>query len=240
MTDPDEKTTPADDAAPEETVETTTSPRRSRHAMPDDLVGESAADESDDDAEISDEDDSEGEADDADLDEESVTDSDAEAEKSWPRVVAFAVLPALALILALGAGYLTWQEVTEKRDTAASEEAVAAAKSTTTKLLSYQPDTVEQQLVAARDLLTGRFLQTYTALTNDVVIPGAKEQRISAAASTPDAAAISADTRKAEVLVMINQTVSVGEKPPTSTASTVRLKLEKVGDRWLISEFTPV
>ncbi len=158
----------------------------------------------------------------------------------WSRVVSFGLLPALALVLVLGAGYLKWQDNSVRAGQIAAITSVAAAKDATIALLSYHPDTVEEQLVAARDLLTGDFRESYIALTTDVVIPGAKEQRIAAVASVPAAASVSATPTEAVALVFVNQTVSVGQDPPTDTASSVRVTLEKVGDRWLISKFDPV
>ena len=91
-----------------------------------------------------------------------------------------------------------------------------AAKDSTIALLSYKPDTVEQQLTAARDLLTGDFRDSYTSLTNDVVIPGAKQKQISAVATVPAMASVSANPRHAVVLVFVNQTVlSVRTRRPT-------------------------
>ena len=107
-------------------------------------------------------------------------------------------------------------------------------------MLSYKPDTVEQQLTAARDRLTGSFRNEYTDLTNNVVIPGAKQKQISAVANVPEAASVSANPGHAVVLVFVDQTVTVGNDVPTDTASSVRVTLDKVGDRWLISQFDPV
>jgi Mce-associated membrane protein len=158
----------------------------------------------------------------------------------WARVVAFGVLPAIALVLALGAGYLKWMDNSVRNDESARDESLKAAKDSTVALLSYKPDTVEQQLHAARDLLTGDFRDSYTSLTNDVVIPGAKQKQISAVATVPAAASVSANPRHAVVLVFVNQTVIVGQDAPTDTASSVRVTMDKVGDRWLISKFDPV
>ncbi|MCH9642283.1 MAG: hypothetical protein K0U69_12725 [Actinomycetia bacterium] len=158
----------------------------------------------------------------------------------WARVVAFGLLPALALVLALGAGYLKWQDNSVRNGEIAAVTSVQAAKDTTIAMLSYQPETVEEQLQAARELLTGEFRESYTALTDDVVIPGAKEKQISAVASVPAAASVSATPTEAVVLLFVNQTVSVGQDPPTDTASRLQVTLEKVGDRWLISKFDPV
>jgi Mce-associated membrane protein len=158
----------------------------------------------------------------------------------WARVFAFGVLPAVALLLALGAGYLKWMDNSVRNGETARIESVQAAKDSTIALLSYKPDTVEQQLGAARDLLTGDFRDSYTSLTHDVVIPGAKQKQISAVATVPAVASVSATPNQAVVLVFVNQTVIVGQDAPTDTASSVRVTLDKVGDRWLIAKFDPV
>ncbi|MGK2870325.1 MAG: hypothetical protein ACSLFA_27520 [Mycobacterium sp.] len=158
----------------------------------------------------------------------------------WPRVLAYGILPGLALVLALGAGFLKWQDNSVRDGDTARDQSVQVAKDSTVALLSYQPDTVEQQLSDARSLLTGEFQGAYTELTTDVVIPGAKEKQISAVATVPAAASVSAEPNRAVVLVFVNQTVVVGADAPTDTASSVRVTLEKVGDRWLISGFDPV
>ncbi|WP_099038022.1 hypothetical protein [Mycobacterium neglectum] len=168
----------------------------------------------------------------------------------WPRVLAYGVLPGLALLLALGAGFARWEyvasdygalpPVASEQNPSPAMDSIAAAKESTIQMLSYKPDTVEQQLNGARDLLTGEFRDSYTSLINDVVIPGAKQQQISAVASVPAAASVSADPTHAVVLVFVNQTVVVGQDPPSDTASSVRVTMEKVDGRWLISEFEPV
>jgi Mce-associated membrane protein len=162
----------------------------------------------------------------------------------WARVFAYGVLPALVLLLAMGAGFLKWMDTTARIDDvtdskSVAREAMQAAKDSTVALLSYKPDTVEQQLHAARDLLTGDFRDSYTSLTNDVVIPGAKQKQISAVATVPAVASVSADARHAVVLVFVNQTVVVGQDAPTDTASSVQVTMDKIGDRWLISKFEP-
>jgi Mce-associated membrane protein len=159
---------------------------------------------------------------------------------NWSRVLAYGVLPGLALILAMAAGFLKWQDSSVRDAELVRMESVQAAKDSTVAMLSYEPDTVEQQLGAARDLLTGEFRDAYTSLTNDVVIPGAKEKQISATATVPAAASVSADPNHAVVLVFVNQTVVIGDGAPTDTASSVRVGLDKIDGRWLISKFDPV
>jgi Mce-associated membrane protein len=77
-------------------------------------------------------------------------------------------------------------------------------------------------------------------LVHDVVIPGAKQKQVSAVATVPAAASVTAGPNHAVVLVFVNQTVTIGKDAPTSTASSIRVTLDKVDDRWLISQFEPI
>jgi Mce-associated membrane protein len=158
----------------------------------------------------------------------------------WPRVFAFGVLPGLALVLALAAGFLKYVDNSVRTSDTARVESMQVAKDSTIALLSYEPDKVKEQLNDARNLLTGDFQNSYTSLINDVVIPGAQQKRISAVATVPAAASVSAEPNHAVVLVFVNQTVIVGADAPTDTASSVKVTLDKHGDKWLISEFQPV
>jgi Mce-associated membrane protein len=159
---------------------------------------------------------------------------------SWSRVLAFGVLPTVALVLAMAAGFFRWQDSSVRDADVARVESVQAAKDSTTALLSYKPESVEQRLGAARDRLTGDFRDSYTSLIHDVVIPGAKQKQISAVATVPAAASASASLNRAVVLVFVNQSVIVGNDAPTETASSVKVTLDKVGGHWLISGFDPV
>lgn len=158
----------------------------------------------------------------------------------WSRLAAFVILPVIAMLLGAAAGYLKWEDSSRRDADTARNEAVAAARDSTIALLSYKPETVDKDLGAARDRLTGTFLDAYTQLVNTVVIPGAKEKKISALATVPAAAPVSAKADHAVVLLFVNQTVTVGADAPTNTTSSVRVTLEKVGGRWLISAFDPI
>lgn len=156
----------------------------------------------------------------------------------WARMTAYRVLPVLALVLAAAAGGLWY--LTASRSTEADQAAVIkVASDGTVALLSYEPDTVRRQLTDARKLLTTPFLDEYTTLTKSV-IPGAEERHISAATSVPAAAAVSLEKNHAVVLVFVNQTVRVGDQPPTSTPTSARVTLERLGGQWLIAKFEPV
>ena len=89
-------------------------------------------------------------------------------------------------------------------------------------------------------MLTSPFLEEYTKLINDVVIPGARQKKISASAEIPAATSILVTPDHAVALVFVDQTTTIGDDAPTRTASSVRVTLNKVDGRWLLSGFDPV
>lgn len=187
-------------------------------------------------------------ADEAD-DVESVADGDGDATDiraepsgrfSWVRTLAYGVLPVLVLVVALGAGYLKWLEASARLSQEAAAKSVQAATESTIAMLSYRPETAEKDLTTAGDRLTGVFRDDYTKLIKDVVVPDAKQKWISSVATVPAAASVSATKNHAVVLVCVDQTTVIGNEPPSNFTSSARITLEKVHDRWLISQFTPV
>lgn len=156
------------------------------------------------------------------------------------RAILLWVLPLLVVLAAGAAGFTKFQDASARNAATARTESVRAATDSTIALLSYRHDTVQKDLEAAQSRLTGTFLDSYTKLTHDVVIPGAKQKDISAVATVPAAASTSATANHATVLLFVNQTVLIGKDAPTNTSSSVRVTLDKVDGRWLISGFDPV
>jgi Mce-associated membrane protein len=155
-------------------------------------------------------------------DTEAVAPAEPEPGSRWARVLAFGVLPVLALLLGGAAGYLRYDYSSRHDADTAGTESVQAARDSTIALLSYKPESVDKDLTAARDRLTGSFLDAYTQLVNTVVIPGAKEKKISAVAQVPAAASVSAKPDHAVVLAR-----------PSSSATTRRPAPPPVcGSRW--------
>ncbi|AMD55564.1 hypothetical protein ATO49_21835 [Mycolicibacterium fortuitum subsp. fortuitum DSM 46621 = ATCC 6841 = JCM 6387] len=149
------------------------------------------------------------------------------------------VLAVIALVLAVASGVLRWLTVTQAESDTARVESVEAAKEITAEMLSYETDTVEQQLTAARDRMTGKFLGTYTAMINEV-IPAAQAQRIAAVADVLEVGTVKAEPDRAELVLFVNQSVQVGDHMPEKTPSVARVTMVKDGDRWLLSEYEPV
>ncbi len=159
---------------------------------------------------------------------------------SKSQVIAYGLLPGIALVLAPAVGFLKWQDSSVRESQIARVESVAAAKDSTIALLSYKVDSVEKELDAAKSRLTGTFKDSYSQLIKDVVIPGAKKGHISTTATVPAAASVSANPNHAVALLFVNQTAVVDKDPPSDTSSSVRVTLDKVDGRWLISGFDPV
>jgi Mce-associated membrane protein len=162
------------------------------------------------------------------------------------RRVLWWLLTVVLLVGVVGAaGFGGWQAAQAVRgapaDSAQARQVVVdVAKSSTIKLLTYTPDTAEVQLHDATKLLTGDFLKSYTELINNVVIPGAKNQKISATATVPAVAVDSLATDAATLIVFVNQTVTIGSGEPSNTASSVRITLQKINGDWLMARFDPI
>lgn len=158
----------------------------------------------------------------------------------WNRMLVFGLLPLVIVLLAGAAGYLSYRNHSATAADVARVESVRAATDSTVALLSYKADSADKTLNDAKSRLTGSFRDSYSKLVNDVVIPGARQKHLSSVATVAAAAPVSADARHAEVLVFVNQVTTAGSDAPTSTASCVKVTLDKVGDQWLISQFDPI
>ncbi|BBY35220.1 hypothetical protein BST33_01610 [Mycolicibacter minnesotensis] len=156
------------------------------------------------------------------------------------RLVFVCLLSALVAVLGAAAGYLRWQDISAQVRQQAAAESVQAATEAAIAMLTYRPDNVDTALAAAADAMTGSFRDEYTHLVGSVVAPGAKQQQISTVVRVPAAASVSANSRHAVVLLFVDQATTSGKGPATDTASSVRVSLDKVGGRWLVSQFDPV
>ena len=159
---------------------------------------------------------------------------------NWSRMLVYGLFPGLALVLAMAAGLLKWQDAASRSADIARAESVQAAKASAVALLSFRSDTVEKDVAAARDRLTGQFLDTYTQVTREVLIPNAQERQVSAVARVAAAAPVAVAQDQAVVLLFVDQTVTAAGSPPANTVSGVRVTLDKIDGRWLVSGWEPI
>ena len=148
---------------------------------------------------------------------------------------------ALATLLVIASAWLFWDGSARRGAQQAGNDAVQAARESIVAILSYRPDTAERDLdTAARERLTGRFLDDYTQLIKTVVVPNAKQKSVTAAARVPAVAVVSASADHVVLLAYVDQALTVGKEAPTQTNSSVRVTMEKVDGRWLVAGFDPI
>ncbi len=175
------------------------------------------------------------------------TSDDTSAGEVKRRVAAVPVIPLVLLLALLAAGGLTgWLFFTQYRpdeqtDSAVAQSVVNAARDGTVALLSYKPDTLDQDLAAAKSHLSGDFLNYYSDFTKQVVTPAAKSKGVTTTAQVVSAAVSDLHPDSAVVLVFVNQVTTSNERPdPSMASSSVEVSLNKANGQWLITKFEPV
>ncbi|MCX6480869.1 MAG: hypothetical protein NTY24_10910 [Mycobacterium sp.] len=156
-----------------------------------------------------------------------------------PRLVLLTVAALAVLLIATGA----WLYIdgSARRDAQrAGPEAVEAARDSIVAMGTYRPETAETDLSAARERLTGEFLDDYTQLIQTVVIPSAQQKRVVSVVTVPAASVVSAESDRVVVLAFVDQRLTVGKEPPSANPSRYRVTMEKVDGRWLIAGFDQI
>ncbi|SEM19456.1 h domain protein [Rhodococcus maanshanensis] len=178
---------------------------------------------------------------------ETVTDASTEpgttetAPRNVGRTALAAVAAALVIALVAGVGVLFYQHLQDNRTEQARTDAVAAAGEQAVAMLSYNYNTVDNELAAAADGLTGSFKDDYNTLVAEVIAPGAKEKKLTVQVTVQGDSVVSADPDDAVVLLFLNQITTSADAPDAATTgSRVRMEMHKDGDRWLTGRLTPV
>ena len=171
-------------------------------------------------------------------------DSSSAARRSLPTIP---LIPAALVLGLLAAGGLAgWLYFTQYRpdtqtDNAVAQSVVNAARDGTVALLSYKPDTLNQDFAAAKSHLTGDFLNYYDQFTKEVVTPAAQTKGVTTTAQVTGAAVSELNPDKAVVLVFIDQATASKERPdPAMASSSAKVSLAKVHGEWLINKFDPL
>ncbi|NKQ51954.1 twin-arginine translocation pathway signal [Amycolatopsis sp. K13G38] len=173
----------------------------------------------------------------------------------WPVTAARAVArllmrkPVLTLSLAavvavLLAGCVVAATIVRHQQTAtetARGAATDAARTGVTTMLSYDYHTFDKDVAAASGSLTGDFQQRYHDLMTGTVRAAALDQQTVTNASVARSSVVSATPETVDVLLFVNQTTtSKASQGPQLTGSRVQVTMTRVGDRWLISNLTPL
>ncbi|MDV7243675.1 MULTISPECIES: hypothetical protein [Rhodococcus] len=111
----------------------------------------------------------------------------------------------------------------------------------TAMILSYSPDTVETDVETAKSRLTGDFLTEFSDLGANEVVPRAKQDAIGAHWDVIGTSLVTAEADTATVLVLLHGTVTSGATPHTEElSSSVRVRAERTGQSWSISDLEPL
>ena len=163
--------------------------------------------------------------------------------RGWRRWLVPAVLVA---VLVASAGVTAWLYFFQYRpdqqiNADARRVAVDVASQGTIAVLSYGPQTLDEDFATAKSHLTGDFLRYYTEFTERVVAPATKQNAVNTSASIVHAAVAEVNPGSAVVLVFVNQLTTSKENPNGAlAASSVKVGMTMVDGHWLINAFDPV
>lgn len=159
-------------------------------------------------------------------------------------------IPLIPLLLVLGllaagglAGWVYFSQYRPDRQTdkAVESSAVNAARDGTVALLSYKPDTLNQDFEAAKSHLSGDFRNYYDQFTKQVITPAAQSKGVMTTAQVVGAAATELRENSAVVLVFVNQATASKERPdPSMASSSILVSLAREHGNWLITKFDPI
>lgn len=156
-------------------------------------------------------------------------------ERSAPvLVIALAVLMVVVLV---AFGVLAFRAVRASAVDQARSEAVAAARVAAQAVLSYDYRQLDRDFKTASGHLTGAFATEYAKTTTTVVRPTATQTNAIVRAEVRAASAVSATPDRVVTLLFVNQTTTSNRlKEPRTDFNRVRITMDHVDDRWLISD----
>jgi Mce-associated membrane protein len=176
--------------------------------------------------------------------------SDTNWRTRLPQLRRLGTIPVIPLALVVGllaaGGLAAWVYFSQYRldrqtDDAVESSAVNAARDGTVALLSYKPDTLNQDFAAAKSHLSGDFRNYYDQFTKDVITPAAQSKGVMTTAQVVGAAATELHRNSAVVLVFVNQATASKERPdPSMAASSILVSLAKEHGNWMIIKFDPI
>lgn len=158
--------------------------------------------------------------------------------RTRPALVAWAVLVAL---LAVGTVLLWRQDHRHQEVEAARLAAIESVPASVAAILSYDAASVDDDLTAAQEHLTGDFKDEFGVIAHEVVAPSAKQDNVTVDAAVVASSVVKATSTKVVALVYVSQTTTgKGLHEPAKTGSRLRVSLTKVDGKWLVSNLEPV
>lgn len=143
-------------------------------------------------------------------------------------------LVAAAAVTAVGAS-------NAQRADRAGHEARDFAAETVSQILSYDHRNVEQHFASVLDSLGGEFRPQFEEVSHQVIVPSAQQRQVVTNADVVGSSVIDSRPDQAELLLFVNQSTTSAEQPNTKLdGSRVRVTVERIDGRWLITELKPI
>lgn len=152
------------------------------------------------------------------------------------------VLGSLSLVLLLAGGSFLYLNIDRGQSEQARQQAKIAGERDVTTLLSYDHNTIAQDIDQRSQLLTGRFKSDYTNLVHNVIIPGAQQQQLTTSTNVARSSVVRSDgADRVRLMLFLNQTTKMGGNPnPVSNGSRVEVGMQRIDGKWAVSELAPV
>lgn len=117
----------------------------------------------------------------------------------------------------------------------ARADGLAAARTLTEQVLSYQPASRDADLARARGLVTGDFGRQFGTVLDSVVGP-ALDRGVGTRTTVTRAGVVDAQSDRVTTLLYLTQDASRGADDKRTTVGRAEVIVEFVGGRWLVSD----
>lgn len=151
-------------------------------------------------------------------------------------------LAVLVIAAAVPVGLLSSQAIRLGDIEQNATEALDAAVTSTSQVLSYDSKTLDADLARARAQLSGPFAAQFEETASNAIVPASQQQDISSKVEVIRSALIDAQQDRAEVLLYLSQTASTSSQPePQRGIIQVKVTMTRTVDgKWLLSELQPL
>jgi Mce-associated membrane protein len=151
------------------------------------------------------------------------------------------VLGALVVVSAVLVGLLTWQTIGDLRTQRDRTDALNAARTGMTEVLSYDPANVNAQLAGARKIMSVNFATQFDRMAASVIVPATKQVGLTTKADVIRAAVVDSQPDQADVLLFVKQVTSSNTQTQAQTVTNqVKVTMTKSNGQWLISNMQPL
>jgi Mce-associated membrane protein len=151
-------------------------------------------------------------------------------------------LGVLIVVSAVVVGLLAWQSIGDAHTRVDRADALAAARTGATEVLSFDPANLNAQLATARKIVSGTFAAEFEQMSTAVITPATKQLGLTTKAEVIRAAVIDSQLDQADVLLFVKQTTSTKSQPQVkSVTNQMQVTMTKSDDgQWLVSNLQPL